>query len=278
MSNFRLLQLVMFAGLCLLLLKSSALLLGGGTVFTGHGQLQAQEAPGEVAGKAAGEEAGVKGPPKDKPAGEKNEAVADAKGEGKTPAAQPEKKQEMIGPMPEAAGKDQNMKPVNYADERIVPSDSELDLLESLAVRRKQLNLRESQLKLKENLLKAAQKQIEERIEQLKALEAKIQVDLKKKDVLQKNQYKRLVKIYSSMKAKEAARIFDGLDMPVLVDLMRAMKAISGSQILAKMNPEKARALTLLLARKSDAKRLALKKQFDDLPAIEGEKPAAENQ
>ena len=145
-------------------------------------------------------------------------------------------------------------------------------------MRRKELNIRETQLKLKENLLKAAQKQIDERIEQLKALEAKIQVDLKKQDVLRQGQYQRLVKIYSSMKAKEAARIFNGLEMPVLVDLIRAMKAAAGSQILAKMDPEKARSLTMLLAQKEKMVADKPDEKLADLPKIENEKPAKNNQ
>ncbi len=260
MSNFRLLQLVVFAGLCLLALKGTALMIGGGEALTGYADLQAQEAP-------AGEDKKAVKEPEKQP--KKEEAA-------KTPAGAKEKEsaaKDQMGPVPK------NMNPIKFAEKKILPSNSELDLLESLAVRRRQLNQRETQLKLKENLLQAAQKQVEERIEQLKELEAKIQVDLKKKDVLQKNQYQRLVKIYSSMKAKEAARIFDGLDMPILVDLMGAMKAAASSQIIAKMNPEKARALTLMLARKSQiSSNDTLMNKAKDLPEIKSEKPAAKNQ
>ena len=259
MSNFRLLQLMIFAGVCLLLLKTTSFLLGGGGLLTGQARLQAQdnkkvEAP---------QKTGRKG---EAPVGDKKADAAKAKvnDKGKT-------KVEM------AMGPELVEKPANFAVEKVSPSNAELDLLESLAQRRKQLNQRETQLKLKENLLKAAQTQVEERIEQLKALEAKIQVDLKKQDVLQKNQYQRLVKIYSSMKAKEAARIFNGLDMPILVDLMQAMKASAGSQIIAKMDPEKARTLTLLLARKSQNRELTNVDKSSDLPVIKGEKPAAKN-
>ena len=258
MSHFRLLQLVMFAGICLLLLKTTALLIGGGNVLTGHSELQAQEAVNA----------------KDE---SKQDVDDSAKKKEKNADPAPKKmsaaEEKMMGPDTE------NLKPRNFTEDKILPSNSELDLLESLSVRRKELNMRETQLKLKENLLKAAQKQVEERIEELKALEAKIQVDLKKKDVLQKNQYQRLVKIYSSMKAKEAAVIFNGLDMPILVDLIRAMKASAGSQILAKMNPDKARALTLKLAQKSQVgdEGSALKKG-SDLPEIKGEKEAVKNQ
>ena len=259
MSNFRLLQLVMFAGFCLLILKGSAFLFSREGVLTGAGALQAQEAAPEA----------------------QAEKTQDKKDKSQDETAQ---KKEKAGPQKEqkpkeAAKKESgNFEPVNYANTKVVPSDSKLDLLESLAERRKQLNMRETQLKLKENLLQAAQKQIDDRIAQLKSLEEKIQNDLKKQDVLRQSQYRRLVKIYSSMKAKEAARIFNGLDMPVLVDLVRAMKAAVGSQILAKMEPEKARQLTLLLAKKDQMVAPKAKDLKNDLPAIKGEQPAENNQ
>ena len=256
MSNFRLLQLVMFAGFCLLILKSSAFLFSREGVLTGAGALQAQE----VAPEAKAEKTQDKS----------QDGVAQEKEKAGPPQEQKPK---------EVAKQDtSNFEPVNYANTKVVPSDSKLDLLESLAARRKQLNIRETQLKLKENLLQAAQKQIDDRIAQLKALEEKIQNDLKKQDVLRQSQYRRLVKIYSSMKAKEAARIFNGLDMPVLVDLVRAMKAAVGSQILAKMEPQKARQLTLLLAKKDQMVAPQAKDLRSDLPAIKGEQPAEENQ
>ncbi len=254
MSNFRLLQLVVFAGICLLILKGSALLFSDVQVLTGAAQLSAQEAA-----KADGS----------------SEKTSKQEGKG---AASPAKKAEagkVAGPV--VADKTP-LKPIDYSKKRVLPSSSELDLLESLAVRRKELNVRETQLKLKENLLKAAQQQIDERIAQLKELEAKIQTDLKKQDVLRQGQYQRLVKIYSNMKAKEAARIFNGLDMSVLVDLMRAMKAAPGSQILAKMEPEKARALTMLLAKRDQLQSAPQKRLTGDLPEIKGESLAKNNQ
>lgn len=271
MNNFKLLQLVVFACTCLLLLKSAAFVFSGGSVLTGTAELNAQEA--SVKAEANNKETDKAGT-KARNAGQRR---AEEKG---VPA-----KQEMMGPVPEkelktadAKSTIKNLKPDDLEGTKVPASASELDLLESLSLRRKQLNERETQLSLKENLLKAAERQIDERIKQLKEIEAKIQVDLKKQDVMHNEQYKRLVKIYSSMKPKEAARIFDGLRMPVLVDLVRAMKASAGSQILAKMKPEKARELTLLLAQKDQ---LVMQKQTlmnKELPSVIGDKPALKNQ
>jgi len=246
----------MFAGVCLLFLKGAAFVFSGGQVLTGAALLNAQENPTAT------------------------EADSKTSQEGADKKLGPDAKEKITekASTDDKAKKKDFIKPVNYAEKKVVPSDSKLDLLESLAIRRKQLNERESQLKLKENLLTAARGQIDERIKQLKELEAKIQVDLKKQDVLRQDQYRRLVKIYSSMKAKEAARIFNGLKMSILVDLIRAMKAAAGSQILAKMEPEKARELTLLLAKKEQLVAELPKGDVKDLPKIDGDKPAKNNQ
>lgn len=267
MNNFRLLQLVVFACTCLLLLKSAAFIFAeSGSVITGSVALNAQEAADKKAAEAQKENA-------DKKADSK--AAADKKSEtAKADVAQKDagdkKAAETAGP--------QQMKPESIAETKFKSSTSELDLLESLAERRKQLNEREAALRLKENLLQAAERQIDERIGQLKTLEAKIQTKLKKQDALNDQQYRRLVKIYSSMKPKEAARIFNGLKMPILVDLMRSMKAAAGSQILAKMNAEKARELTLMLVAKDQLVASNETAKTDELPSVQDEKLAEKNQ
>lgn len=295
MANFRLLHLVMFAAFSLLLLKGTALMFSDASLLTGAGRLNAQEAaePGADKTKTAEKaeaEGGELADGQQAEAAVADEAAASKQEAAAADVAARERPQalEVAGPPVEIAANDagekkgerklDGMRPSNYQEYKVTPSGSELDLLESLALRRKQLNDREAQLKMKENLLFAAQRQIDERIEKLKELEAKIQVDLKKQDVLRKNQYQRLVKMYSSMKPKDAARIFDGLEMGILVDLLRAMKASSGSQIVAKMNAEKARAVTLMLAKKEQLVAVEPDTSNDDLPKIAGDKPAADNQ
>ena len=267
MNNFRLLQLVVFACTCLLILKSAAFIFAdSGSVITGSAALNAQEVADKKAAQAQKEK-------DDKSQAKKKDTdnVANATKKDAAEVAAGDKK------TAENAGL-KKMKPESIEETKFKPSTSELDLLESLAQRRKQLNEREAALGLKENLLKAAERQIDERIQQLKALEAKIQTKLKKQDALNDQQYRRLVKIYSTMKPKEAARIFNGLKMPILVDLMRSMKAAAGSQILAKMNADKARELTLKLVAKDQmvAKNETVK--TDDLPTVQDEKLAEKNQ
>ncbi len=267
MNNFRLLQLVVFACTCLLLLKGAAFVFGDqGSVITGSVALNAQEAKPK-------KEPAAKEKPEGNETAKKSDAAKDAKVAGKEADNSKEAGKKSV----DAQGQTQ-LKPDNVEKTNIKSSSSELDLLESLAQRRKQLNKREAELGLKENLLKAAERQIDERIKQLKKLEARIQRNLKKQDVLKDEQYQRLVKIYTSMKPKEAAKIFNGLKMPILVDLMRSMKAAAGSQILAKMKAEKARELTLMLVKKDQMVAANETLKTNELPSLEDDKPAEKNQ
>ncbi|CAN0485040.1 unnamed protein product, partial [Scytosiphon promiscuus] len=62
MNNFKLLQLVVFACTCLLLLKSAAFVFSGGSVLTGTAELNAQEAGVKSDTKAGQKKAAEKNP------------------------------------------------------------------------------------------------------------------------------------------------------------------------------------------------------------------------
>ena len=53
-----------------------------------------------------------------------------------------------------------------------------------------------------------------------------------------------MVKMYSSMKPKDAARIFNSLNMNITVALLKGMKPSSSSAILSQMDSQKAQAVT----------------------------------
>ena len=103
-------------------------------------------------------------------------------------------------------------------------SPSERAILERLQQRREQLDQQGRELDMRENLLKAAEKRIEERIAELKQLEASVGGAQQRQDDADEGRMKSLVTMYEAMKPKDAARIFDRLDMTILVDVAHAMK------------------------------------------------------
>jgi flagellar motility protein MotE (MotC chaperone) len=129
-------------------------------------------------------------------------------------------------------------------------TDEEVSLLQSLAERRQELDRRASQVEEREALLQAAEKRVAEQVDGLKALQKTIEDLLKQHEKQTEAQYNSLVKIYESMKPKDAARIFEQLDMDVLLPVVERMKERKSAPILAKMNPEKAKKITTELAQR----------------------------
>ena len=56
------------------------------------------------------------------------------------------------------------------------------------------------------------------------------------------------IRSYYGMKPAQAAKIFDSLDMDILLPVISSMKERKSSAILALMNPDKARTVTTKLA------------------------------
>jgi flagellar motility protein MotE (MotC chaperone) len=135
------------------------------------------------------------------------------------------------------------------SDEQIA-SAAQADVLTSLARRRTELDAREAQIKIQADILAATEKRVDAKIAQLKGLQDKIAALLVNRDDAQKAQIASLVKTYSAMKPADAARIFDALPENVLVPVAQQMKADGLAQVLAKMNAEKAKDLTVKLANK----------------------------
>ena len=151
------------------------------------------------------------------------------------------------------------------------PSPGERAILERLGDRRQEIEARNREIEMRENLLKAAEKRIEARAAELKELEERVSATIKKRDETEAARFKSLVAMYENMKAKDAARIFDRLDMRILVDVAIQMNPRRLSDILAAMTSETAEKLTVELASRAGAQ--AGRANPEDLPKIEG-KPA----
>ncbi|HEY2069368.1 MAG TPA: hypothetical protein VGG48_07425 [Rhizomicrobium sp.] len=134
------------------------------------------------------------------------------------------------------------------ADDSETASAGEVDVLTSLAKRRATLDAREDALTTRENLIAAAEQRVDGKITQLKQLQAQLQTLLGERDDAEQKQLATLVKTYSSMKPKDAARIFDDLNDDVLLAVSSQMKPDVLGAILAGMQPDHAQKLTVRLA------------------------------
>ena len=249
MNRVRLVPVVVFAITALLVLKTIALVSEGGYVLTGTRVAAAQQegkgtdaAPAEETAKdGAGVAADGAGGPAD--------PLPDAKADGGGGGAMPVRID------------------LDAGNGRGAPGGAEAALLQRLGDRRDQLDQRERQLELRASLLAAAEKRLEERVGQLKALEAKLGGEADRKEEERKQEFRHLITMYESMKPKDAAEVFDRMPLDVLVDLVKMMKPRKVAPIVARMTPEVAERLTVAIA--TQMKRKATP-SAEELPKIKG--------
>ena len=146
-------------------------------------------------------------------------------------------------------------------------SPSERAILERLQARRQELEQRAREIEIRESLLKSAEKRIEGRVEEAKATEAKISTATGQKAEQDAARFKSIITMYEGMKPKDAAKVFDRLEMSVLYDIASQIAPRKMSDILGLMQPEAAERLTVELARRAGPDRSA---SAADLPKIEG--------
>ena len=127
-------------------------------------------------------------------------------------------------------------------------TEAEIEVLQSLASRRDSLDALERELELREKMLLATERRVAGKIEDLKAIEQHIEEMLLTRDEEEEEQLASLVKVYETMKAKDAARIFELLDTDILLDVAARMKEQKIAAIMAQMEETAAQELTEMLA------------------------------
>jgi flagellar motility protein MotE (MotC chaperone) len=127
-------------------------------------------------------------------------------------------------------------------------SDSERAILLDLRQRRESLEQTSRELDQRQAELAAADRRLSERVEQLSALQARLESMESSREKHQSENWTGLVKIYEAMKPRDAAAIFDALDMQVLLQVLDRMQERRAAPVLAAMQPERARLATQLLA------------------------------
>lgn len=134
------------------------------------------------------------------------------------------------------------------SDTDIDISDVKMEVFEDLTERRKRVEEAEKNLLVREALLKATEKELDRKYKELDKLKREIEDLLNQQSDEEQKRIDSLVKIYEGMKPKDAARIFDTLDIDVLVSVISKMSERKVAPVLAAMNAERARTVTIMLA------------------------------
>ena len=243
--DIRVIPVVLIAILGLAVLKVSGLVVDGGYVFD-H---QPKAATKSWAQETFNFPSAGKGDPADitgSVAAKKEEAPKAA-----APATEP--------PKPDGV--------VVYPEQTAPVSASERAILERLQSRRQELEARAREIDIRESLLKSAEKRIESKVEEMKAVETRISTATGAKSEIDAARFKGIITMYEGMKPKDAAKVFDRLEMSVLFEIASQIAPRKMSDILGLMSPESAERLTVEMARRAGTDKAAT---VADLPKIEG--------
>ncbi|WP_291859733.1 flagellar protein FlbB [Bradyrhizobium sp.] len=156
---------------------------------------------------------------------------------------------------------------VVYPEQTPPVSASERAILERLQSRRQELEARAREIDIRESLLKSAERRIESKVEEMKAVESRISTASGVKSETDATRFKGIITMYEGMKPKDAAKVFDRLEMSVLFEIASQIAPRKMSDILGLMAPESAERLTVEMARRAGSDKPAA---IADLPKIEG--------
>lgn len=259
--DIRVIPVVLVAVFGLAVLKVAGLVIDGGYVFDYQPQAQKRSWAQDTFNF---------------PGGGRSDAVEDVTGSvsAHKEEKKEEKKDEPAKPViaaPEAAKPPEGT--VLYPEQGTQMSASERAVLERLQARRQELEARAREMDIRENLLKSAEKRIEGKVEELKGVESRITTATEQKSETDAARFKGLVTMYEGMKPKDAARVFDRLEMGVLFEIASQIAPRKMSDILGLMSPEAAERLTVEMARRAGTDKSA---SVADLPKIEG-RPVPQN-
>lgn len=145
-------------------------------------------------------------------------------------------------------------------------SPNELNILQSLGQRRQELDQREQGLNSREQLIQAADDKLDARVNQLQGLKTQIQALLDQANKTSADDTVRMVKVYESMKPKDAAAVLTTMSDEVRLPIAAGMKDRALAAILGAMTPDAARELTEKLTSRMKATG-GLQQQLDKMTA-----------
>jgi flagellar motility protein MotE (MotC chaperone) len=130
--------------------------------------------------------------------------------------------------------------------------ETQLALLQDLAARRDALDARSRQLDERAAMIAVAEQRLDEKVAELDALRSEIEGLMGRLDEQSEARIANLASIYEAMRPGDAAAIFNGLEMDVIVAVLDRMRQTKSAPILAGMDPARARDVTAELASRRD--------------------------
>ena len=142
--------------------------------------------------------------------------------------------------------KSADARPVNDADN----SDDEMIDMELVIQKMKRLKEKEKDLEKRSVELAAFQNEIDQKLQELTKLRNEIKSQMARKETIEKQKMKHLIKAYAAMKPQSAAELVERLDRQFAIELLSNMKGEVVGQILTYVKREKAADLIEGLAKR----------------------------
>ena len=119
----------------------------------------------------------------------------------------------------------------------------------ALRARREAMEERERAISTREALMAVAEQRLAARLGELAALQGRLEAADAEAKQREETHWRTLAKLYETMRPREAATVFNELDLPVLVQVVERMGDRRAAAVLGAMQPDRVRQLTVELAR-----------------------------
>lgn len=194
-----------------------------------------------------------------------NQAQAEGAKEPVNPEATKKSKaaiKEIKADFPKKDEKKAGFKPETFNVLEMTPA--KIEVLRMLSKRRRELDRREDTIAEREATLLAIEKRLDKKMDDLKGIQDYLETLLAQKNERDMETTKKLVLMYEKMKAPTAAEILQGIDLETLLNIMETMKEGKASDILARMEPLRARIVTMELAHRRKKQEEKVKEDFSE--------------
>lgn len=128
------------------------------------------------------------------------------------------------------------------------PAQDPGPLLAALSQREKRLVRREDELRDRAQALKVAGREIARKMEALRSAEERLRETLSVADGAAEGDVSKLVKVYETMKPKNAAALFEEMDPEFAAGFLGRMRAEAAAGIMADLTPQVAYTISVILA------------------------------
>ncbi len=144
----------------------------------------------------------------------------------------------------------------------IINTEAEEDVEEvpdELALERKSLQARTDDISRREGAIEDMEESLEleravlgEEFNKIDAMRRKIELAVGQVEAHKLKSLKKLAKVYEAMPAKDAASILSGMDVDIVLEVVRNMKERPAAKILAALDPARAAAISNLLSEQKE--------------------------